>query len=77
MSRKRKLLDCGVQIKKKIKVQTFIFICNFVSPPGFVPFTGGNNRLECDCDLSKLVLDCGANSVKLGFAAPGLINPSR
>lgn len=45
--------------------------------PNFVAFAGGNNRLECDCDLNKLVIDCGANSVKLGFAAPGLINPSR
>lgn len=39
--------------------------------------TVGNNGQERNCDLSKLVVDCGASTVKLGFSSPSLINPSR
>jgi actin-related protein 6 len=38
--------------------------------------TVGNNGRERNCDLSKLVVDCGASTVKLGFSSPSLLNPS-
>eukprot|EP01125_Pyxidicula_operculata_P017547 TRINITY_DN6145_c0_g1_i5.p1 TRINITY_DN6145_c0_g1~~TRINITY_DN6145_c0_g1_i5.p1 ORF type:complete len:436 (+),score=65.16 TRINITY_DN6145_c0_g1_i5:72-1379(+) len=37
----------------------------------------GNDGKERNCDFSKLVIDCGAYSVKLGFAHNQLTNPSK
>lgn len=50
---------------------------NWELSPLFKVGAAGNAGAERNVPLSRLVLDVGADSVKLGWAEAGLLNPSR